>query len=255
MSLVVKMNIFYEVSKSLETQQEYERLKSIFPETDSENAEVIVVIGGDGFMLRILHKYYGQDKYIYGLNFGTVGFLMNNRTDDLLTDIKKANKHKLIPLQAKVKLQNGEEKLLLGFNEISIHRQKAQAIQIDIKVNNKTRVENLICDGALLSTPAGSTAYNFSAGGSILPLDSKTLALTPISPFRPRKWNGAIIPDKTNISFNVFNFKKRPAYITADNKSVENIIKVDISLAKQGINILTDSNHDLEERIISEQFN
>jgi NAD+ kinase len=249
------MNIFYEVSKSLEARQEYKRLKSIFPETDPEKAEVIVVIGGDGFMLRILHKYYGKEKYIYGLNFGTVGFLMNDKTDDLLADIKKANKHKLIPLQAKAMLQNGKEKTLLGFNEISIHRQKAQAIQIDIKVNNKKRVEDLICDGALLSTPAGSTAYNFSAGGAILPLDSKTLALTPISSFRPRKWDGAIIPDKTNISFTVSNCEKRPAYITADNKSVENVTKVDISLAEQGIYILTDSNHDLEERIISEQFN
>ena len=135
------MNIFYEVSKSLEARQEYKRLKSIFPETDPEKAEVIVVIGGDGFMLRILHKYYGKEKYIYGLNFGTVGFLMNDKTDDLLADIKKANKHKLIPLQAKAILQNGKEKTLLGFNEISIHRQKAQAIQIDIKVNNKKELK------------------------------------------------------------------------------------------------------------------
>ena len=249
------MKIFYEASKTPQAQQELKRLKKLHPQVTKAKAEVIVVIGGDGFMLKTLHKYYGTDKLIYGLNFGTVGFMMNAPKGDLIKSIKKSNKHILRPLLLTATLKNAKEKQIIGFNEASIHRQTAQAIQLSVDVNGKRRLDELVCDGAIVATPSGSTAYNFSAGGSILPMDSNALALTPISPFRPRRWNGAIIPDTTEVSFTVLNSEKRPAYVTADNKSIENVIDVNVRQVKKGITILTDANHDLEERIISEQFN
>ncbi|MGB1361181.1 MAG: NAD kinase [Alphaproteobacteria bacterium] len=249
------MKIFYEVSNTPEAKKEFERLNKLFPASSETDAEVIVVIGGDGFMLRSLHKYYGKNKKMYGLNFGTVGFMMNPATDDLLSAIEKSNEHIITPLELTATLKDGKTENLMGFNEVSIHRKTAQAINLKVQVGNKTRLDELICDGALVSTPAGSTAYNLSANGSILPLDSNAISLTPISSFRPRRWRGAILPNTVDVIFESTDTEKRPAYATADNKTIDNVVKMKIKSAEKGICILTDANHDLEERIISEQFN
>ena len=221
-----------------------------------DEAEIIVALGGDGFMLRTLHEHLGLDVPVYGMKLGRIGFLMNqHRTDDLPARIARAHPAILRPLEMRVTTAVGEEHTALAFNEVSLLRQSNQAAHIGVALNGSTKLDALICDGILVSTPAGSTAYNLSAHGPILPLDANVLALTPISPFRPRRWRGAILPHTTRVSFKVHDPERRPVSTTADFQEVRDVLAVDVRQSgAYRAKLLFDPEHNLEERILDEQF-
>jgi NAD+ kinase len=221
-----------------------------------KNPDLIIALGGDGLMLHLLHQLADSTIPIYGINFGTVGFLMNSPSrEDLLKTINKAQSSILHPLKMVAVDDKKKKHNLWAVNEVSLLRQKNQAAKIKVEVNDKTRIESLTADGILISTSAGSTAYNLSVHGPIIPFGSNILALTPISPFRPRSWRGAILPSNSKVKFTILNPKERPVSATADYNEVRNIISVETKedKSKQFI-ILFDSDHSLEERIICEQF-
>lgn len=219
-------------------------------------AEVIVALGGDGFMLRTLHRVIASDLPVFGMKIGNVGFLMNRyNEDDLVPRLAAASRVGLNPLCMDVETESGTSVSVIAINEISLLRQSNQAAHIRILVNDIVKVEKLVCDGILLATAAGSTAYNFSVRGPILPLGTDALALTPISPFRPRRWNGAILPSSARVSFEILDHYKRPVSATADAHEVRNITRVNAFQDKEiELNLLFDPDHSLEERILNEQF-
>ena len=231
-------------------------LQKQYKHVEPEKAEVIVALGGDGFMLQTLHRYMETGIPIYGMNQGTVGFLMNQYSeDDLLQRIKGAQLTPLHPLRMVAKTQGGRTMDGLAINEVSLLRQTRQAAKIRVSIDGKVRLEELTCDGLLLSTTAGSTAYNLSAHGPILPLDAGVLALTPISAFRPRRWRGALLPRKAQVRLEILEANKRPVSAVADNSEVRDVIDVSIAeTRKVKLNILFDPAHSLEERILTEQF-
>ncbi len=218
--------------------------------------DVIVVLGGDGFMLQMLHRYLGKNVPLYGMNCGTVGFLMNNYTKkNLLERIGEARVSNLYPLRMFARTVDGKQHQVLAFNEVSLFRQTRQAAKIRVTVDHVVRIHEMIADGALVSTPAGSTAYNFSAGGSILPLSANVIALTPLSPFRPRRWRGALLPHNSSITFEILEANKRPVSAVADFTEVRDVLSVAVSEQQRtGVSLLFDPEHALEERIIKEQF-
>ncbi len=219
--------------------------------------DLLIVLGGDGTMLHLLHKIANPNIPIYGINCGTVGFLMNNFNEkyDLISLIDNAKETVLHPLQMNVIDANNQSHKHFAINEVSLLRQLSLAAKIKIEVNDKTRIDSLTCDGVLVSTPAGSTAYNLSLYGPIIPLGSQMLALTPISPFRPRNWHGALIPSNAKIKFEILEHESRPVSATADFIEVRNVKEVSI-FEDQTISfkILFDNDHSLEEKIIREQF-
>ena len=219
-------------------------------------ADAIVVLGGDGFMLDILKKYQDLDLPFYGINKGTVGFLMNqNQNENLLNKLNQAEETIIHPLKMHAKKIDGSEEDHLAINEISILRSGSQAAKLKIVVDNLVRLEELVCDGALVSTPAGSTAYNYSAHGPILPIDSNILALTAMAAFRPRRWRGALIPSNAKIEFFIKDSNKRPVSAYADSKEVKNISSVKIESEDDVYyKLLFDKGHGLQERILREQF-
>ncbi len=224
-----------------------------------EDADAVVVIGGDGFMLQSLHTMLDDGHILpaYGVNLGTVGFLMNkNRLPDkLLGRIARAKPHTITPLSMEAVTIEGERHRFCAINEVSLLRETRQTAKIEVAVDDKVRIKELVCDGVLLSTPAGSTAYNLSADGPILPLDSQLLALTPISAFRPRRWKGAILPDRSRVSFRVMEPEKRPVLAVADQREIRNIAEVQLEIAPENeLTLLFDPGHALDERIVSEQF-
>ena len=221
-----------------------------------EKADIIIPIGGDGFLLKNLHNYNELNIPFFGINYGSIGFLMNKQGDKNLKKIIETSQETILyPLQMKAVGINNESFSSIAYNEVSIMRQTHQAAKINIKINDRERIKELICDGVLVSTAAGSTAYNLSAHGSIIPLDSNLLALTPISSFRPRRWRGALLQKKTKINFNVIDFKKRPASVTADNSEFRDVQSVEIkSSDKNSCKILFDSIDSIEEKILNEQF-
>ncbi|PIR37594.1 MAG: NAD kinase [Alphaproteobacteria bacterium CG11_big_fil_rev_8_21_14_0_20_39_49] len=223
---------------------------------DVAQADAIVALGGDGFMLHTLHEYMKADKPIYGMNCGTVGFLMNEfREDNLIESINAAKRYNLHPLRMVAVDKNGKEHHALAINEVSLLRQTRQAANLKISIDGKMRMQDLTCDGILLATPAGSTAYNLSAHGPIIPINAEVLALTPISPFRPRRWRGALLNHKALVKIEVHNPKKRPVSAVADFTEVRDVVSVTIKEErKKNIHILFDPGHSLEERIIREQF-
>ena len=223
---------------------------------DLDDAEVIVALGGDGFMLRTLHRVIHKDLPVFGMKIGNIGFLMNRYSeDDLIQRLAAAHPVSLNPLRMDVQTESGIETSALAINEISLLRQTNQAAHIRILVNDNVKVEDLICDGVLLATAAGSTAYNFSVRGPILPLGTQALALTPISPFRPRRWNGAILPNSARVSFEILDPYKRAVSATADAYEVRDVIRVDAFEDKDiEMKLLFDPEHSLEERILNEQF-
>lgn len=227
-----------------------------YGQCDVENAEVIVALGGDGFMLRTLHKFIRTDVPVFGMKIGNVGFLMNRFShEDLIQRLAEARPVKLNPLRMDVQTSAGTETSAVAINEISLLRQTNQAAHIRIMINDNVKVEDLVCDGVLLATAAGSTAYNFSVRGPILPLGTDALALTPISPFRPRRWNGAILPKSARVRFEVLDNYKRSVSATADAHEVRDVIAVDAYEDKHTeLNLLFDPAHSLEERILNEQF-
>ena len=223
---------------------------------DVDEAEVIVALGGDGFMLRTLHRVIHTDLPVFGMKIGNIGFLMNRFSeDDLVPRLADARSVNLNPLRMEVETESGAKTSALAINEISLLRQTNQAAHIRILVNDNIKVEEMVCDGVLLATAAGSTAYNFSVRGPILPLGTDALALTPISPFRPRRWSGAILPSSARVSFEILDNYKRKVSATADAFEVRDVIRVDAFEDKDiELKLLFDPAHSLEERILNEQF-
>ncbi len=221
-----------------------------------EEADVIIALGGDGFMLQTLHATQHLDMPVYGMNRGTMGFLMNSyRPDGLETRLARAELAILNPLRMHATRSDGTTAEVLAINEVSLLRQGAQAAKLRIIVDGKERLAELVCDGALISTPAGSTAYNYSAHGPILPINADVLALTPVAAFRPRRWRGALLPKSSTIRFDVLNPAKRPVMADADSRSVRNVVRVDIASAQDiRHKLLFDPGHGLEERLLREQF-
>ena len=218
--------------------------------------DIIVVLGGDGFMLDMLKEYQDLGLPFYGINQGTVGFLMNQNQDkNLLKKLNEAEETIIHPLKMHARKLDGSIEDYLAINEISILRSGSQAAKLKIVVDDLVRLEELVCDGALVSTPAGSTAYNYSAHGPILPIDSNILALTAMAAFRPRRWRGALIPSKAKIEFLIKEPHKRQVSAFADSKEVKNISSVKI-LCENNIfyKLLFDQGHGLQERILREQF-
>jgi NAD+ kinase len=225
------------------------------PQTYSQ-CDLIIAIGGDGLMLHIFHQLENNPIPIYGLNCGTVGFLMNSyREENLIEAINNSEISIINPLKMIATDIFNQSHLYFAINEVAILRQTNQASKILIEINGKERLACLTADGILVATSAGSTAYNLSAGGPIIPFGAKILAMTPISPFRPRKWNGALLPSNTKIKFKILENHHRPVSATADSREVRDIIEVEIleDVSKE-FKILFDPNHSLEERIIREQF-
>ncbi|MBC8270757.1 MAG: NAD kinase [Gammaproteobacteria bacterium] len=231
-------------------------LSEKYDAVDLDDAEIIVALGGDGYMLEAIHRNMKRDLPIYGMNRGTVGFLLNSfETDDLMERLEKAQQVTITPLHMKVTTDSGIEQEAYAFNEVSLLRQTRQAANLRVTIDGKTRIETLMCDGCLVATPAGSTAYNLSAHGPILPIGSDVLALTPISAFRPRRWQGAVLPKDAKIHLTVLDEHKRPVSAVADAHEVRNVAEVEISIApKRAVTLLFDPDHNLEERILNEQF-
>ncbi|MDX2485727.1 MAG: NAD kinase [Pseudodonghicola sp.] len=231
-------------------------LIEMYGDVPPEAADVIVALGGDGFMLRTLHATKNLPAPVYGMNRGTIGFLMNEYSDvDLKTRLAEAEEEVINPLSMTAKDQSGQIHHALAINEVSLLRAGPQAAKLRITVDGRLRLSELVCDGALLATPAGSTAYNYSAHGPILPIGSDVLALTAIAAFRPRRWRGALLPKTAQVRFDVLEPDKRPVMADADSISIMDIDWVEIrSDSEIEHRILFDPGHGLEERLISEQF-
>ncbi len=227
-----------------------------YGQNDVENSDVVVALGGDGFMLRTLHRLLPAGLPVYGMKIGNVGFLMNRyRERKLGKHLNAANQEELNPLSMSATTETGHESHALAINEVALLRQANQAAHIRILVNGLVKVDELVCDGVLVSTAAGSTAYNLSAHGPILPLGTEALALTPISPFRPRRWKGAVLPANVRIRFEILDYDKRPVSATADATEVRNVVSVEVHEEKDvTLKLLFDPDHSLEERILDEQF-
>lgn len=222
-------------------------------------ADAAVVLGGDGFMLETMHRMIddGQLRPVYGLNLGTVGFLMNRYQKNfrVLERLAKARRIGVSPLRMEAVTQAGATHNFYAINEVSLLRETRQTAKIEISVNGRVRIAELAGDGVLLATPVGSTAYNYSASGPILPLDSQMLALTPISPFRPRRWKGAILPDRSRVTFRVLEPDKRPVSAVADQKELRDVAEVRLQIDRtRELTLLFDPGHALDERIVAEQF-
>ena len=240
-------------SEAIKAKKEY---IGTYNQTAPELADIMIPIGGDGILLKSLHDFNELDKPFFGINYGSVGFLMNSSSNkDLNNVVKNSKSTDLKPLKMTAVDEANKIYDSIAYNEVSLMRQSHQASKFQIKINDTTRMNELICDGVLVSTSAGSTAYNLSAHGSILPLDSKLLALTPISAFRPRRWRGALLSEKNIIKVKVMNFKDRKVSVTADNIEFRNIKEVTIQSSKdKNCKILFDKDHSIEDKILNEQF-
>lgn len=248
--------IHFTASHAEAAREALENLSNRYGNVDIDNADIVVALGGDGFMLQTLHAMERRDLPVYGMNRGTVGFLMNTYTeDDLLERLEAAEETVITPLQMIATCQDGSSHEMLAINEVSVLREGPQAAKLRIHVDGRLRLEELVCDGALVATPAGSTAYNYSAHGPILPIDSDVLALTAIAPFRPRRWRGALVPKSSKVEIEVLNPERRPVMADADSRSVRHVTRVQIQSAPDvSHRILFDGGHGLEERLIREQF-
>ena len=242
-------------NNSTETTEIANKLEFLFKKLPPEEADVIIVIGGDGSMLHALHQYMDLDIPFYGINAGSIGFLMNSfHEKNFLKNLENSKVTNLYPLAMHAINTDGESSIALAINEVSIFRKSNQAAKFKIIVDNIDRIE-LSADGVLVSTPAGSSAYNLSAGGPIVPLTSKVLCITPICPFRPRRWAGALLPVEVDIKFEILEPEKRPVNAVADFYEFKNIKSVTIkSTNKKVIRILHDEHHTFEDRVIKEQF-
>lgn len=231
-------------------------LREKYKTVSVEDADVVIAVGGDGFMLHTLHEQISWEKPIFGLNKGTVGFLMNEyREEGLMERIEKAERQVLHPLRMRAITAGDKTVEALAINEVSLLRETRQTANIRVHVDGKSRLDELICDGVLVATPAGSTAYNLSAQGPILPLGCGLLALTAISAFRPRRWRGAILPHDSCIRFEIKNSKKRPVSAVADQREVRDVKDVTVQEDRNtALTLLFDPDHNLAERILMEQF-
>jgi NAD+ kinase len=249
-------HIAFVAGQTPEAREAYARLEKRYGNADPSKADVIVALGGDGLMLQTLHKFMKSGKPIYGMHRGTVGFLMNEFDEERLTE-RLVNAHIAVihPLLMRAKDAQGRTHEHHAINEVSLFRQSAQAAHLRILIDGRERLAELVADGVLVATPAGSTAYNLSVQGAIIPINAPLLALTPISPFRPRRWRGALLPDKAKVTIEVMETDKRPVAAVADHDEVRSVRNVDISMDHAvSINMLFDPGHNLDERILREQF-
>jgi NAD+ kinase len=250
----MSLRLDFTASDRPEAQAACTRLKSLYGA--SSTPDVVVALGGDGFLLQTVHKYLHQQIPIFGMNRGSVGFLLNDFSEqNLIERILKSESTLISPLSMRAKGRDGREHQALAFNEASLLRQSHQGAKLRIFIDGKVRLDELICDGCMVATPAGSTAYNLSAHGPIIPLTAKALALTPISAFRPRRWRGAILPHTAEVRFEALEFDKRPISATADTFEVRDVIAVDISEAENlKATLLFDAGNGYDERVLAEQF-
>jgi NAD+ kinase len=239
-----------------EAQQAQERLAGRYGNCAAAEADVVVALGGDGLMLQTLHGFMNSGKPIYGMHRGTVGFLMNDYAEgDLHERLAAAQVTVIHPLLMRARDAAGQTYQHHAINEVSLFRQTYQAARLRILIDGKERLAELVADGVLVATPAGSTAYNLSAQGPIIPINASLLALTPISPFRPRRWHGALLPDSARVTVEVMEAEKRPVAAVADHDEVRSVLSVDIGMDRgMSMHMLFDAGHSLDERILREQF-
>lgn len=232
------------------------KLEKLYPHVAPKKAEILVALGGDGFMLETLHHYMKKEIPVYGLNLGSMGFLMNSyRSRNLMERLKRAHQIKLRPLVMRAETVDGAVSKALAINEVSLLRETRQTAKLRISIDGKVRIQELVSDGAIVSTPAGSTAYNLSVHGPILPLQSNVIALTPISAFRPRRWRGAILAHNSKIEIEILEPKKRPVSAVADFTEIRDVRKVTVQEdPSMCLTLLFDPEHNLDERIFAEQF-
>jgi NAD+ kinase len=250
------MRIAFLAADNEEAQRALIRLQARYAHVPSEEADVIVALGGDGMMLETLHRFIEREVPIFGMNRGTVGFLMNQYQEEQLpARLAAAQRVDLHPLAMTARTIGGEIVQAKAINEVALLRETRQTAKIAIHIDGKVRLPLLICDGVLICTPAGSTAYNLSAHGPILPLGSGVLALTPISAFRPRRWRGALLPHSAEVKFEILESAKRPVSAVADYTEVRDVVEVTVREDRNhSLRLLFDPEHNLEERILSEQF-
>lgn len=248
--------IAFVASNTPEAEDGLKRLSGRYGNVVPEEADVIVALGGDGLMLQTLHRFMDAHIPIYGMNRGSVGFLMNEyREDGLPERLSRAKSNMIHPLRMRATLKDGTSAKALAINEVSLYRLTHQAARLRVSVDGEIRLEELVADGVLLATPAGSTAYNLSVHGPILPINASLLALTPISPFRPRRWRGALLPSSARVSIEVLEPDKRPVSVVADHAEFRNIFKAEIAEERGiGLRLMFDPGHELDERVLREQF-
>lgn len=251
-----KLRFAVAAAETPEAQEAKARLADRYDLADETSASAIVALGGDGFMLETLHRQMGRDVAVYGMNRGSVGFLMNAYgEDDLPARLERASRISLHPLTMRATAVDGSVTEAIAINEVSLLRETRQTAKISILIDGVVRLEELICDGVLVATPAGSTAYNLSAHGPIIPIGAGALALTPISAFRPRRWRGALLPERARIIFEVREPNKRPVSAVADFTEVRDVTRVEVKQAEDhAVMLMFDPEHNLEERILREQF-
>lgn len=250
-------SLSFSASSAPEAFAAQEKLIRLYGHVPVEEADVIVALGGDGFMLQTLHETMSSGKAVYGMNCGSVGFLMNDyRTERLPERIEAALENVLHPLQMKTTNADGTSSIALAINEVYLFRQSYQAAKLRVEIDGRVQLEELICDGLMIATPAGSTAYNLSAHGPILPLEAPLLAMTPVSAFRPRRWRGALLPNRVRVDIEILEADKRPANAVADNTEVKSVLHVQIEQSEEmTARILSDRDHSWSDRILAEQFN
>jgi NAD+ kinase len=250
------MKIALTATDQPKAQEAFAELSERYDIVDAPYADIIIALGGDGLMLQCLKKSMDTHQKIFGMHCGSVGFLMNNYSPDNLEErLSAAVVNKLSPLKMTATDIEGTKQEAQAINEVSLLRKSAQAAHLKIMVDDRERLSELACDGVMVATPAGSTAYNLSAHGPILPINAPLLALTPISAFRPRRWRGALLPDIAKVTIQCLDYEKRPVSAMADNFEILNVTKVDIEQDKSTeLKILFDADHNLDERILNEQF-
>ncbi len=250
------MKLGFFAGRKPRAQKALEELKSAYDVVAPEEADTIVVLGGDGTMLRALHAFADYQAPLYGMNLGTLGFLLNaHEKDNLEERIQNAKRFTIHPLIMKAIDKDGQKHEELAFNEVSLLRETHNSAKIKVHVNDELRIKELVCDGVMVSTPVGSTAYNSSAGGPILPLQANIVAMTPISAFRPRRWPGALLKNNSKIKFEISSAVERPVSATADSKEVRDVKEVSICESKKiSKSLLFDPENPLQERVFKEQF-
>ncbi|GAA0621981.1 NAD kinase [Brevundimonas kwangchunensis] len=250
------LRIAFTASDRPEAMSARDSLKARYGSVPMDQADVIVALGGDGFMLETLHTVMDRRTPVFGMNRGSVGFLMNDyEEDNLIERLSGAGRAVIHPLQMDAWGETGQVQSGLAINEVSLLRQTRQSAKLRISVDDRVRLEELSCDGCLVATAAGSTAYNLSAHGPIIPLDSRVLALTPISAFRPRRWRGALLPHQAKVCFEILEPDKRPVSATADSFEVRRVSKVEVRERRDiALTMLFDAGRSFEERVLAEQF-
>ncbi|MBG1231324.1 NAD kinase [Aestuariivirga litoralis] len=248
--------IHFLASDAPQAQRALRRLAKRYGNAKADDADVTVALGGDGLMLQALHECLKSGLPVYGMNCGSVGFLMHDLVEpDLQDRLASAHETLIRPLAMIAKTPDGKKHERLAFNEVSLLRQRSQAAKLKLVIDGQVRLDEMSADGIILSTPVGSTAYNLSAHGPILPIGTPLLALTPLSVFRPRRWRGAILPDDSKVRIEVLEADKRPVAAVADHDEVRNIASVDIAVdTKRGVRMLFENGHGLAERVLNEQF-